>query len=36
MLIEAVSSLPDDDVSDDPGAEAGNQLSINGLLKPAD
>jgi hypothetical protein len=36
MVIEALSSLQDDDDSDDPGAEAGNQISINGLLKPAD
>ena len=36
MLIEAVSSLPDDDDSGDPDAEAGNQLSIDDLVKPAD
>ncbi len=36
MLIEAVSSLPDDDDSGDPYAEADNQLSIDDLVKPAD
>jgi IS5 family transposase len=36
MLIEAMSSLQDDDDFGDPDAEAGNQLSIDNLLKPAD
>ena len=36
MLIAAVSSLPDDADSDDPGAEAGNQLSTDDFVKPAD
>lgn len=36
MVIEAVSSLRDDDVSDDPGAHAGTQISIDDFLKPAD
>jgi IS5 family transposase len=36
MLIEAVSSLPDDDDSGDPDGEAGKQLSIGDLVKPAD
>jgi hypothetical protein len=36
MLIEAVSSLPDDDDSGDPDAAAGKQLSIDDLVKPAD
>jgi len=36
MVIEAVSSLPDDDNSGDADAEAGNQLSIDDLVKPAD
>jgi IS5 family transposase len=36
MLIEAVSSLPDDDDSGDPDGEAGKQLSIDDHVKPAD
>ena len=36
MVIEAVSSLPDDDNSGDPGANAGNQLSLDDLVKPAE
>lgn len=36
MVMEAVSSLPDDDDSDDPDADAGNQLSLDDLVKPAD
>ena len=36
ILIEAVSSLEDDGDSGDPDAEAGNQLSIDDLVKPAD
>jgi transposase, IS5 family len=36
MVIEAMSSLPDDDDSDDPGADAGNQTSLDDFLKPAD
>ena len=36
ILIEAVSSLEDDGDSGDPNAEAGNQLSIDDLVKPAD
>jgi hypothetical protein len=36
MVIEAVSSLQDDDDSDDPGADAGTQISIDDFVKPAD
>jgi hypothetical protein len=36
MVIEAVSSLPDDDNSGDPGANAGNQLTLDDLVKPAE
>ena len=36
MLMEAVSSLEDDGDPGDPDAEAGNQLSIDDLVKPAD
>jgi hypothetical protein len=36
MVIEAVASLPDDDDSDDPDSDAGNQLSLDDLVKPAD
>ena len=36
MVIEAVSSLQDDDNSDDPGADAGTQISIDDFVKPAD
>ena len=36
MVIEAVSSLQDDDSSDDPGADAGTQISIDDFVKPAD
>ena len=35
MVIEAVSSLQDDDNSDDPGADAGTQISIDDFVKPA-
>ena len=35
MVIEAVSSLPDDDDSDAPGADAGTQLSLDDFVKPA-
>jgi hypothetical protein len=36
MVIEAVSSLPDDDDSDAPGADAGTQISLDEFVKPAD
>ena len=36
MMIEAVTTLSDEDDSGDPGADAGNQLSIDDLLKSAD
>ena len=36
MVIEAVSTLSDEDDSGDPGADAGNQLSIDDLVKPID
>jgi len=36
MLIETVASLPDEDDSDDPDANAGNQLSLADFVKPAD
>ena len=36
MVIEAVSSLQDEDNSDDPGADGGTQISIDDFMKPAD
>ena len=36
MVIEAMSSLQDDDNSNDPGADAGTQISIDDFVKPAD
>lgn len=36
MVIEAMSSLPDDDESDDPGADADNQTSLDDFVMPAD
>jgi len=36
MVIEAMSSLPDDDDSGDPGADAVNQISLDDFVKPAD
>jgi hypothetical protein len=36
MVIEAVSSPRDDGDSDDPGAHAGTQISLDDLVKPAD
>ena len=36
IVIEAVSSLKDDGDSDDPGADAGTQISIDDFVKPAD
>jgi IS5 family transposase len=36
MVIEAVSSLPDKDDFDAPGADAGIQLSLDDFVKPAD
>ena len=36
MVIEAMSSLNDDDDSDDPGADEGTQISIDDFVKPAD
>jgi IS5 family transposase len=36
MVMEAVSSLQDDDNSDDPGADGGTQISIDNFMKPAD
>jgi len=36
MVIEAMSSLKDDDDSDDPGADAGTQISIDDFVKPPD
>ena len=35
MAIEAMSSLPDDDNSDEPGADAVNQISLGDFVKPA-
>ncbi len=35
-MIEAVSSLRDDDDSDDPGTHAGTQISLDDFVKPAD
>ena len=36
MVLEALASLPKDDDSDDPDADAGKQLSLDELVKPAD
>jgi hypothetical protein len=36
MAMEAVASLPKDDDSDDPDADAGQQLILDELVKPAD
>ena len=36
MVMEAVASLPDDDNPDDPDSDAGNQLSLDDFVKPAD
>jgi hypothetical protein len=36
MLMEAVASLPDDVDFDDPDTDAGNQLSLDDFVKPAD
>jgi hypothetical protein len=36
LVIESVLSLPDDDDSDESGAEAGKQLSVDDLVKPAE
>lgn len=36
MVIEAIARLPDDDDPDDPDDDAGNQLSLDNLVKPAD
>ena len=36
MVMEAMSSLQDDDNSNDPGADAGRQISIDDFVKPAD
>lgn len=36
IAIEAMSSLQDDDDSDEPGAHAGTQISLEDLVKPAD
>ena len=36
MVIEALSSLNDDDDSNDPGADEGTQISIDDFVKPAD
>jgi hypothetical protein len=36
MVIEAMFSLPDDDDSYDPGADAVNQISLDDFVKPAD
>jgi IS5 family transposase len=36
VVTEAVSSLPDDYTSGGPDAEAGNQLSLGDLVKPAE
>ncbi|MCP9821788.1 hypothetical protein KBZ22_03785 [Cyanobium sp. L1E-Cus] len=36
MVIEAVASLLDEDDSGDPDSDAGNQLAIDDLVKPAD
>ena len=36
MVIEAVTTLSDEDDSGDPDADAGNQLSLDDLVKPVD
>ena len=36
MVIEAIARLPDDDDPDDPDDDAGSQLSLDNLVKPAD
>jgi hypothetical protein len=36
MVMEAVSTHPDDDGSDDPGADAGNLIPLDEFVKPAD
>jgi hypothetical protein len=36
MVIEAIARLPDDEDNDDPDNDAGNQLSLDNLVKPAD
>jgi hypothetical protein len=36
MVIEVMSSLNDDDVPGDPGADEGTQMSIDDFVKPAD
>jgi IS5 family transposase len=36
IVIKAVSSLPDDDDFEAPGADAGTQLSLDDFVKPAD
>ena len=36
MVIEAMASLPDDDDSDKPDADAGKQVSLDDSVKPAD
>jgi hypothetical protein len=36
MVLEAVASLPEAEDSDDPDDDAGNQLSLDDLVKPAD
>jgi hypothetical protein len=36
MVMEAVASAAEDQNSDDPGADADNQLSLDDLVKPAD
>ena len=36
MVIEAMSTLSDEDDSGDPGADACNQPSLNDLVKPVD
>jgi IS5 family transposase len=36
MVIEAIARIPDDDESDDPDDDAGNQLSLVNFVKPAD
>jgi hypothetical protein len=35
-MVEAVASLPNDDDSEDPGADAVNQISLDDFVKPAD
>ena len=36
MVMEAVSTHPDDDGSDDPGAGPGDQITLDDFVKPAD